>query len=288
MLALSAKLQFNSRMPHIIAVANQKGGVGKTTSAVNLAAAFSLLGKKTLLIDLDPQGNASSGLGLVKSQYQEANLYHVFAREITLEEVIIPTRTPNLFVVPCTQDLSGSEVELAKHDAKEHILKDAIKALPDFFDVILIDCAPSLGYLTLNGLSAAHYYVIPLQCEYFALEGLSSFVQIIQLVRRSPRMNVPAVIITARASTVVSPFKTTPPIRPPFAMRLETSPSTISKFVVRSSVCCMRLAYRNRSLWQREEWTAGPLLVFSWRKWIPVRSALMPISPPIASISLTS
>jgi len=182
----------------VLAVANQKGGVGKTTSSVNLASAFAILGKKTLLIDLDPQGNASSGLGLIRDQYKEANLYHVFAGEISLEEVIIPTQFENLFVVPCTQDLSGSEVELAHYMSKEHILKESIAKLPEFFDYIIIDCPPSLGYLTLNGLSAADQYVIPLQCEYFALEGLSSFVQIVQLVRRSlnPNLKPAGILLT--------------------------------------------------------------------------------------------
>lgn len=185
-------------MAHVVCVANQKGGVGKTTSSVNLAAAFARLGKKVLLLDLDPQGNASSGLGISKNKFQEANLYHVLAGEIKLEEVLVPTHSENLFVVPCTQDLSGIEIELSQHTTKEHMLRLAIEQLPPFFDIIMIDCPPSLGLLTLNGLAASRHYIIPLQCEFFALEGLSSFVQIVQLVRKSlnPHLKPLGILLT--------------------------------------------------------------------------------------------
>lgn len=176
----------------VLAFANQKGGVGKTTSTVNVAAALGHLGHKTLLIDCDPQGNASTGIGVVKRGLRHS-LYSVLLGESRAEDAVIETEYKNLSVLPTTIDLAGAEFDLIEREHKEAVLKEAIAPLVGQYDFILIDCPPSLGLLTVNALSAANGVVIPMQCEYFALEGLT---QLMSTVRRIKQYYNPALVIS--------------------------------------------------------------------------------------------
>lgn len=185
-------------MARVICVANQKGGVGKTTTSVNLAASLASRGRRVLLVDLDPQGNASSGLGLKKYEYQDANIYHVLIGEKTLPEVIRPTSLPTLSVAPANPDLVGAEIELVDTPRREFRLKDALAEIKDQYDFVFIDCAPSLGLLTLNGLAGANTFIVPLQCEYYALEGLSQLLNTAGLVKKSinPELRIEGIVLT--------------------------------------------------------------------------------------------
>jgi chromosome partitioning protein len=185
-------------MTRVICVANQKGGVGKTTTSVNLSAALASKGRRVLLIDLDPQGNASSGLGLKKYEYQDANIYQVLIGDQQLKDIIRPTTQPNLFVAPANPDLVGAEIELVDTPQREFRLKQAIKTLGDEFDFVFIDCPPSLGLLTLNALAAAHTFIVPLQCEYYALEGLSQLLNTAGIVKKSinPDLRIEGIVLT--------------------------------------------------------------------------------------------
>lgn len=167
--------------PRIIAVANQKGGVGKTTTSVNLGAALAELGFRVLVVDLDPQGNATTGLG-VDARNFEQSMYDVIMRDAPLEDCIEPTSTKNLFVAPATIDLAGAEIELVPAFSRELKLKRAIQTVIADFDFVLIDCPPSLGLITVNGLAAADEVLVPIQCEYYALEGLSQLLRNVSLV----------------------------------------------------------------------------------------------------------
>ena len=170
-------------MGKIIAIANQKGGVGKTTTSVNLAASLGVLEKKVLLIDADPQANATSGLG-IDVESVEIGTYQLLEHTNSAEDAIIPTTSPNLDIIPAHIDLVAIEIELVDKEAREYMMKKAIGHLREKYDYILIDCAPSLGLLTLNALTAADSVIIPIQCEYFALEGLGKLLNTIKSVQK--------------------------------------------------------------------------------------------------------
>lgn len=190
--------------PRIITVTNQKGGVGKTTTAINLGTALAAVGQNVLMIDLDPQGNASTGLGIPPSQ-RSKSIYHVLVDQLPLTEAMIQTAVPRLSVVPSSADLSGAEIELYSRKRRSFRLRDSLQALNETapggqsqIDYVLIDCPPSLNILTLNALTAAHAVLVPLQCEFFALEGLSKLLKTIELVRGSlnPQLEIQGIILT--------------------------------------------------------------------------------------------
>ncbi|RJO66268.1 MAG: ParA family protein [Myxococcales bacterium] len=184
-------------MARIVAVANQKGGVGKTTTAVNLAAALAAAEKRTLLVDLDPQANATSGFGL-RIEDGQPHVYHVLAGERTAEETLLATAVPNLSLLPAGRDLIGAEIELIGELARERRLKDALETTAARFDYVLIDCPPSLGLLTINALTAAQAVLIPVQTEYYALEGVGHLMHTLTLVRQhlNPALEVEGVLLT--------------------------------------------------------------------------------------------
>lgn len=183
--------------PIVVALANQKGGVGKSTTAINLAASLAFQDQRVLLIDLDPQGNASSGLGIDRGSI-EVSIYDVLLKESALEDAIEATSVRNLFVVPATIDLAGAEIELVSMFSRETRLGNAIAEIDDDFDIVLIDCPPSLGLLTVNALTAAREVLIPIQCEYYALEGLSQLLRNVELVSANlnPDLKVTGVVLT--------------------------------------------------------------------------------------------
>lgn len=169
-------------MGKIISIVNQKGGVAKTTTAINLSAALALAGKKILLLDMDPQGNASSGLG-IETDDLEFSVYDVLINGRKISDTIHKTEVKNLVVLPSNIQLAGAEIELVSMENREYLLKNALKEVKEFFDYIIVDCPPSLGLLTLNSLVAATSVIIPIQCEYYALEGLSKLINTIDLVK---------------------------------------------------------------------------------------------------------
>ena len=183
--------------PRILAVANQKGGVGKTTTAVNLATALAATRKKVLIIDLDPQGNASTGLGVDRAARQETT-YNLLVGDAHITDVITPTMVPGLSVAPSSVDLSGAELELIDVPRREYRLKSVLAEVSDDFDYILIDCPPALGLLTLNAFCAAHSVLVPLQCEFYALEGLSHLVKTVNRIKRAfnPGLEIQGVVLT--------------------------------------------------------------------------------------------
>jgi len=184
-------------MAKIISVCNQKGGVGKTSTAISLSSALALEGHKTLLIDLDPQGNATSGVGIDKSKI-EKSIYHVIIQSVPISEVIIKTAIENFFIAPANQHLSGTEVELVSEWGREGKLKKGISSLEASFEYVIVDCPPSFGLLTINALTASHSIVIPIQCEYYALEGLGQLVKTVNLVRENlnPGLEIQGILMT--------------------------------------------------------------------------------------------
>ncbi|MBP2019495.1 chromosome partitioning protein [Symbiobacterium terraclitae] len=184
-------------MSRVIAIANQKGGVGKTTTAVNLSACLAELGKRVLLIDIDPQGNATSGIGVDRKRLK-ASVYDVLLDEMPLLDAVVETRVRGLHLLPATIDLAGAEIELVPRISRETRLKSALDPVRDQFDFVLMDCPPSLGLLTINALTAADSILIPIQCEYYALEGLTQLMDTFRLVREAlnPALEVEGVVLT--------------------------------------------------------------------------------------------
>ncbi|WP_404446664.1 AAA family ATPase [Sutcliffiella horikoshii] len=170
-------------MGRIIAIANQKGGVGKTTTSVNLGACLAYIGKRVLLVDVDPQGNATSGVGIEKAEVHQC-IYDILVEDVEAKKAILPTKVENLSIIPATIQLAGAEIELVPTISREVRLKRALDDVKHLYDYIIIDCPPSLGLLTINALTASDAVVIPVQCEYYALEGLSQLLNTVRLVQK--------------------------------------------------------------------------------------------------------
>ena len=181
----------------VVAIANQKGGVGKSTTAINLGAGLAMQGDRILLVDLDPQGNTSSGLSIDRNEI-EYSTYELLIDEVPIDEVVEPTSVRDLYVVPATIELAGAEIELVSLFSRETRLAQALKPVVEEYDYVFIDCPPSLGLLTINGLAAADEVLIPIQCEYYALEGVSQLMRNVQLVQQSlnPQLEVEGVLLT--------------------------------------------------------------------------------------------
>lgn len=182
-------------LPRIIAVANQKGGVGKTTTTINTGACLAEMGLRTLVVDLDPQGNATTGLG-IENRGLEHSMYHVLLHDVPLDDCIEPTEVRNLFVAPASLDLAGAEIELVPAFSRETRLRNAIAAVIDDYDYVLIDCPPTLGLITVNGMAAAQEIMVPIQTEYYALEGLGQLLRNVDLVKRNlnPDLEVTTIV----------------------------------------------------------------------------------------------
>lgn len=184
-------------MSHIICIANQKGGVGKTTTAVNLSAALAVTERKTLLVDCDPQGNATTGVGINKAELSKS-LYHGLIQKESIEDLVVDTDMAHLKVLPASIDLIGAEVELVSQPNRENFLRNLLRPLADQYAYMLLDCPPSLNLLTVNALTAAHTLLIPMQCEFYALEGLSQLLQTFKRVKThlNPRLVIEGVLLT--------------------------------------------------------------------------------------------
>lgn len=186
-------------MGKIITFANQKGGVGKTTTCINLASFLALMGKRVLIVDLDPQGNATSGVGIEKANNLKT-IYNVIDGECNVHEAIIPTQITDLHIIPATVDLAGAEIDLVQMSSREKILKNILNRVLEEYDYVMIDCPPSLGLLTVNALTASHSIMIPIQCHFYALEGLSQLMNTVRLIKQhlNPTLNVEGVVLTMK------------------------------------------------------------------------------------------
>jgi len=204
----------------IVAVANQKGGVGKSTTAINLGAGLAFQGERVLLVDLDPQGNTTSGLGVDRSAIKHST-YDLLVDDVAAEDVIEPSSVRDLFLVPATIELAGAEIELVSMFSREHRLENALKTVIDDYDFILIDSPPSLGLLTINGLTAADEVLIPIQCEYYALESVWQLMRNIQLVQTSlsPQLDVEGVVLTMYDGRTTLSKQVTKEVRDHFGKR---------------------------------------------------------------------
>lgn len=193
---MTNNLPVNLTVPRILAVCNQKGGVGKTTTAVNLATAMSAVGKRVLLVDLDSQGNASTGLGIKRSSILKST-YDVLFHDTAIQDIVMETKVPRLFIAPSSMHLSGAEIELVTMDRREYRLRERLR-VPLPYDYVILDCPPALNLLTLNALVATDAIVVPLQCEFYALEGLSHLLKTIERVRKSfnPALDIHGVVLT--------------------------------------------------------------------------------------------
>ena len=243
-------------LPRFMAVANQKGGVGKTTTAVNLGAALAELGYRVLVVDLDPQGNATTGLG-INARNLQSSIYDVLLNDLDLEDCIEPTAVRNLFLAPATIDLAGAEIELVPAFSRELRLRRALERLGDDYDFVLIDCPPSLGLLTVNGLAAATEVVVPIQCEYYALEGLGQLLRNVELVQRNlnPTLELGAIILTMYDARTKLSDQVTKEVRKHFGakvcrnivprtVRLSEAPSFGQPIIVFDSTSRGAIAYR--------------------------------------------
>ncbi|HUQ39954.1 MAG TPA: AAA family ATPase, partial [Acidimicrobiales bacterium] len=188
---------FARPLPRVMAIANQKGGVGKTTTTVNLGASLAVLGYRVLVVDLDPQGNATTGLG-INSRNLEHSIYDVILHDVPMDDCVEPSSLRNLYVAPATIDLAGAEIELVPAFSRELRLRRALEEVHDDYDFVLIDCPPSLGLLTVNGLAAATEVLVPIQCEYYALEGLGQLLRNVNLVQSNlnPKLELSAIVLT--------------------------------------------------------------------------------------------
>ncbi len=243
-------------MGKIISFVNQKGGVGKTTTCVNLSAFIATLGKKTLLIDMDPQGNASSGLGVEKGSNLKT-IYSVLDGECPIREAITETMVKNLSILPATVDLAGAEIELVAVNNREKVLKESLSEIKDEYDFIMIDCPPSLGLLTINALSASDTVLIPIQCEFYALEGLSQLMNTVKLVKKhlNPELEIEGVVMTMKDNRSNLVQQVSEQIRQYFGkkvfdttiprnIRLAEAPSHGIPVYLYDSKCAGALAYR--------------------------------------------
>lgn len=186
-------------MGKIVAFANQKGGVGKTTTCVNMSAYLAYMGKKVLLLDMDPQGNASSGIGIDKTE-DIYTLYDIIDQSVKIQDIVLKSKIPGLDIIPATVDLAGAEIDLVKRNEREKVLKNALDILSENYDYICIDCPPSLGLLTINALTACNSVIIPIQCEFFALEGLAQLMNTIKLIKKhlNNSIGIEGVVLTMK------------------------------------------------------------------------------------------
>lgn len=252
-----AKRAFPDRPARVMAIINQKGGVGKSTTAVNLSAALGESKKKVLVIDFDPQGNTSSGYGIEKDEL-EHDVYDALLHDFPIEEIVLDTCEPNVFVIPATIQLAGAEIELVSTMARESVLKNVLSLIVNDFDYVFIDCPPSLGLLTINALVAADSLLIPIQCEFYALEGLTKLLESMKMVKKrlNPELDVFGVVMTMYDSRTTLSKEVVEEVRKyfgkkvfktiiPRSVKLSEAPSHGVPITMYSRVNKGALAYRN-------------------------------------------